>query len=157
MPEYWIAEQSFVDGIRRPFDQRWHVTEANAQAWLAAADHTARDATNIGLLFAAERGMTDGALTGQRVYLQYEPSTVGAIADTILRGNKLSVQINSNTHTYTSTIGARKQSAYTQGVDSLIVSLTTPAAIAAYVSAVESYALGPYDLPLLVTQIKVVD
>jgi len=157
MPEYWIAEQTFVDGIKRPLSQTWHVTEANAQEWLTAADHTARDAANIGLLFAAERGVTDAALTGQRVYLQYEPSTVGAVADTILRGNKLSVSINSNTHNYTSTIGARKQSAYTQGPDSLVVSLTTPAAMAAYVSAIESYALGPYDLPLLVTQVKVVD
>lgn len=157
MPEYWIAEQSFVDGIKRPFEQRWHVTEANAQAWLTAADHAARDTENIGLLFAAERGVTDGALTGQRVYLQYEPNTVGPVADTILRGNKLSVSIQSNTHTYTSTIGARKQSAYTQGVDSLIVSLTTPAAMVAYVSAVESFALGPYDLPLSVAQVKVVD
>jgi len=157
MPEYYVAEQTFVDGINRPFSQKWHVTQANAEAWITAADHTARDATNIGLLFAAERGMTDGALTGQRVFLQYEPSTVGAIADTILRGNKLSVAVNSNTHTYVSTIGARKQSSYVQGVDSLVVSLTTPAAMTAYVSAIESFALGPYDLPQLVTQIKVVD
>lgn len=157
MPEYYVAEQTFVDGIKRAFSQKWHVTQANAEAWLTAADHAARDATNVGLLFAAERGMTDGVLTGQRVFLQYEPNTVAPAADTILRGNKLSIAVGSNTHTYVSTIGARKASAFTQGVDSLICSLTTPAAMATYVAAVESFALSPYDLPQVVDQVRVVD
>jgi len=157
MPEYHVAEQTFVDGIGRPFAMSWRVTEANAEAWISAADHTARDATNIGILFAKERGMTQGALTGQRVYLQYEPSTVAPIADDILRGNKLTVHYNADTHNYIVSISCRNPASYEQQVDSLVCALDAPTAMVDYITAIESFTLSPYGANLVVRQVKVVD
>lgn len=153
----WFTEITVMDGVLRDSVISFNVTESEAQEYVDAADDAGRAASVIGGLIAATLGMTDCAFVQTRVGIQVKNDPVSNPADTVLRGNKLMFHVRSGGRGLVFTIPGRKASAFAQGTDSLNVSLTTPAAMAAFVGAVELAASDQFGHGIDVQSAEVVD
>ena len=94
--ERWYASVTIVDTAKRASTVSLYVSEANAEAWLVAADQTARDLTDIGVFFIAFNAMTDGVVVNEKVSMERDEASITYPSDAY-RGNK--AIINSNTST----------------------------------------------------------
>lgn len=153
----YVATVSWVDGVKRPCSTSVYVNETDAKAWFAAADASARALTNVGVLMAAINQLSDATLTGMQVTCRDEQDTAVLPAETVLRGNKLFVSYAAAGRFFHITIPARDPDDYTQGTDSLVVSLSAPAAMLAFVSAFNATARNIDGQVVAIDQIKVVD
>lgn len=133
-----VVSITTMDGVLRPSVTSYYVALADAQAYWAAADDAARAATDVGLLISRYLAMTDAAFVSSNVGFEAINDPVTNPGDTVLRGNKLSFSARSGGRGLVTTIPARKTGTFTQSTDSLQISLTTPAAMAFFVTAVNN-------------------
>lgn len=154
----YVLSIDCIDGINRSCGSTFYVDQAKAEAYLSAADDTARGNTDVGLLITNYLAMTDAALVKSFVGLEAQPATApSGLADTILRGNKLSFQYSAGGRKNDFQIPARKTSAYTQSADSLNVSISTPSAMSTFVAKYAQVVVNPYGDPAVITAAKIVD
>lgn len=146
------AEITTIDGVNRTSTTTWRVPIATAKTYLAAADRAARDATAIGLLFAAFLQCTLSSMQSRRVYILDKDAPIAPIADTVLRGNKLVVGYESGGKNYTFTIPARDGTAYTQNPNEPTVDITAAGDFADFITALESTVVGPNNIAVDVTK-----
>jgi hypothetical protein len=104
---------TFKDGANRTSTVEWNVPLATARAYWAAANKGARDATAIGLLFAAAALCSLLVVERTGVYLEDQESPITLPAKTALRGNKIVTGFLSNAKNYTFTLPGRDPTKYT--------------------------------------------
>jgi len=153
----WVMEQGLIDGVGRHSVMSFQVPAATAKTYMAAADKTARDATAIGLLFAANLTVTKMSEVYRRVYVNDLESPIAPIADDILRGNKIVVQVQTGPKNLKFTIPARDETAYTQNADELTIDIVASGDFADWIALVESTTLGVDGLAQSVTGAYLVD
>lgn len=142
----WVAEIGLRDGVNRNSTVSFRIPEATAKTYMAAADKTARDATAVGLLLTAVKTLTLMSETYRRVYVQDLTKPIGAIADTILRGNKFTLGYESGAGQFSFTIPGRDPSCYVQNADELSLDIAATSALADFITLFESTCLGPSGL-----------
>lgn len=121
--EKWVMQITLKDGVKRDSSMAFYVPAATAKAYCAAADKAARDATVIGTMFADILACTQMTEVARRVYVEDQTDPVPAVADTILRGNKIVVQASAGGTPLTFTIPGRDPSSYTQDADHLTINI----------------------------------
>lgn len=87
----WYCEIGLIDGALRKSSVVFRVPEATAKLYMAAADKAARDATAIGGLLTKVLTVTQMAETFRKCWVEDKTAPVSAVADDILRGNKIVV------------------------------------------------------------------
>lgn len=130
-----------IDGVKRESVVQYYVSETDALAWLNAADPTARLATAVGTLLNRANIMSLMDLVSMSVSLADLQDTVTIPAVTVLRGNKLQFSSRGSGRGFTHTLPGRDPATFTQGANSLNVSLTTPTAMSNYVTSFNATAL----------------
>jgi len=142
----WVASLTVRDGAQRASTIQFRVPEVTAKLYFAAVDKAARDATAIGLLFAAFLTLTSGVEQMRSVTVMDETAPVTYPAEAILRGNKIVVGYHSGAQDPKITVPARDATAYTQKEDSIEIDITAAGDFADWITLFESTALGPQGL-----------
>ncbi len=153
----WYAEIGLRDGVNRNSRMVFRVPEATAKLYMAAADKAARDATAIGGLLTACLTVTQMNETYRKVWVTDETAPVAALADTILRGNKLTVGYATGADNNSFTVPARDASAFTQNADELSIDIEAAGDFKTWYELVESVCLGPTGLAMTVTKAYIND
>jgi hypothetical protein len=153
----WSVSITTMDGVLRESVSSFNITQSEAQEYMDAADDTERAASAVGQTVAAYLAMTDAAFVKTTVSIEVKNDPVTNPGDSVLRGNKLMFHCRSGGRGLVFTVPARKASAYAQSVDSLQVSLTTPAAMAAFVGDIENYVTDQFGHSVDVVSAEVVD
>jgi len=153
----WVAEIGLMDGVGRASSVSFRVPSATAQAYFAAADKAARDATAIGLLLTAVKTLTLMTEVYRKVYVQDLEKPIGAIADTILRGNKFTIGYESGIGTYSFTIPGRDESSYVQNADALSIDFAADSDLADFITLFESTCVGPNGVAVSVNKAYIND
>jgi len=154
----YLLSINMIDGVQRPCGSSFYIDAAKAQLYLDAADDTERGNTDVGLLITDYVAMTDAVLVSTNVALEASPATPpGAVADTVLRGNKLSFQYSAGGIKRDFQIPARKTAAFTQSADSLKVAITTPSAMSTFVAKYAQVVVNAYNVPAAIQAAKIVD
>ncbi len=153
----WYAEIGLRDGVLRNSRMVFRVPEATAKLYFAAADKAARDATAIGGLLTACLTVTQMTETYRKVWVEDETAPVTTLADTILRGNKVTVGYESGADNFVFTIPARDASAYTQNADQLSIDIEAAGDFKTFYELVETVCIGPTGLSLNVTKAYIND
>lgn len=153
----WVASMTLRDGVGRDSVFQFYVSATDGKAYMNAAQGGTRDATLVGVLFAKLLGITDCVPVQQSVQLEQMEDTVPAVADTVLRGNKLKFTYRAGGSTYGFTVPGRELAGYSQQPDSLKVDLITPTAMVDFISAYEGVAKSLYGATPLITAIAIVD
>lgn len=81
------ASVTFLDSANRKTTTRIRVSEADAKAYVAAADEAAADATNVGLLLASIDDLTELTFVAKGVDFVYEENSP-VLPTAAFRGNK---------------------------------------------------------------------
>jgi len=142
----WFASLTVRDGAQRASTIQFRVPEATAKLYFAAADKAARDATAIGLLFAAFLTLTGATEQMRSVTVQDEAAPVSYPAETVLRGNKIVAGYHSGAGDFNITVPARDETAYTQKENSIEIDIAAAGDFADWITLFESTALGPNGL-----------
>ncbi len=148
----WYAEMTVMDGVQRTSTMSFRVPEATAKLYVAAADKAARDATAIGVFFAALLETTLCAEVSRRVYVIDKNMPVGAVDDTVLRGNKIVVGYQSGAGNFTFTIPGRDGTSYTQKPDEPEIDITASGDFKTFYESFETVCLGPNGIAVDVTK-----
>lgn len=138
----WLASLTVVDGANRPSTIQFFVPEATAKLYAAAANEAARDATAIGLLFAALETVTAAAKSQRSVQFIDEYAPVTIPSESVLRGNKLVLGYQGGADMYRLTIPARDATAYTPKTDSIEVDFAAAGDLADMITLLESTAIA---------------
>jgi hypothetical protein len=153
----WVVSITTMDGVLRPSVNNFYVSEADAEAWINAADETARAATDVGVLVSKFLAMTDAAFVQTQVGMIQLNDPVSNPADTVLRGNKLAFKGRSGGRGIDFSIPARKPASFSQSVDSLQVSITSPTAMSEFVTAYNAVVTDQFGNVASVQSASVVD
>jgi hypothetical protein len=148
----WYAEMTLVDGVGRTSVVSARVPEATAKLYFAAADKAARDATAIGVHFSKLLEVTLCEEQSRRVYVIDKTAPVGAIDDSVLRGNKIVVGFQSGAGNYTFTLPGRDATAYTQKTDEPEIDISAAGDFKTFYESFETVCLGPTGLSADVTK-----
>lgn len=153
----YVLSMTFLDGVGRDSVVSFYVNAADAKEYFAAASNVLALATPLGNLVNAVEAMT--LMYMQQVSVSVEDLTdpVPPIDDDVLRGNKLAFSLRSGGRGLTTTLPGRDPTKYAQFGNELEVDLTTPAEMAAYVDAVQTYAVDAFGNEIAITGGKVVD
>lgn len=153
----WTASITLRDGADRPSTVQFYVPEATAKLYFAAADKAARDATAIGLLFAAVLTLTGMVEESRSVQVTDITSPYTIPAETVLRGNKLVLGYLSGARSFTISFPGRDTTAYTPKADSIEVDFEDAGDLADFITLFESTALGITGLAVSVNKAYVND
>lgn len=153
----YVASVTYRDGVQRDSVVSVYVSEADAEAWITAADETARTATDVGTLFEKMDALVAGTLIRRSVSLEQLVDLPANPADDILRGNKLAVEFIADGRNYVMTIPCRNPASFTQKDDSLEVELGTGAAVPAFITAFQNVAVTRAGDSVTVRRIRVAD
>lgn len=153
----YILSMTFKDGVNRDSVVSYYVLPTEAKLWFAAADHTAKLATGLGSLVTAVVAETAMSLINTQVTVEELNDPVVLPADTILRGNKLTFALRAGGRGLTTTIPGRDPAGFTQDAGSLIIDLSTPAAMVAFQTALESHVVDAFGNAVTLMEGRVVD
>lgn len=153
----WVASITFRDGADRPSTVQFYVPEATAKLYFAAADKAARDATAVGLLFAAVAKCTSMVIESQTCSVIDVTSPYTLPAEDVLRGNKIVIGYLSGPRQFTLTIPGRDESSYTPKADSVEIDYEAAGDFADFITAFESACLGITGLAVSVVKAYVND
>lgn len=153
----YLLSITAIDGVNRTSVIQYYVSAADGKAYVAAVDAAARALTQVGVLIQAVDGITEMELIQWALTAEFAQDSPGPLPDTILRGNKLSFTLRAGGRNITTTIPGRDPSAFVQAVDSLSIDLTTPAAMATFVSEVNDTVVDNFGNAVVVTKGKVDD
>jgi len=131
---------SILDGVGRTSVWQAYITLAEAQAYVAAANQAARDATAVGVLVAKLTAIINGAIAATSVCLSVVNTAPGNVADTVLRGDKWEFFFQADGRNYVFTVPTRDDAAMTQSPNSLGIALDDPTAMADFVSQYNTVA-----------------
>lgn len=140
--ERWVMQITLRDGVKRDSSMSFYVPAATAKAYCAAADKTARDATVIGTLFADILATTLCTEVARRVYVEDQTDPVSAVADTVLRGNKIMVQASAGGAPLTFSVPGRDPAAYTQDTDHLTIDISEAGDFKTFIDAVAANCIS---------------
>lgn len=158
MATRYFVSFDLKDGINRPCGNTFYISEASFQEYAAAADDAARAATDVGVFQAAYMAMTDANRYTTRVGIEDYLETLPApLADTVLRGNKLEFGVYGGGVHRDFAIPARTPASYSQSPDSLDVSITTPAAMSAFVAAYDAVVVDAFGNSRGIVSAEIVD
>lgn len=123
---------------------RIRVSVADGQAWVAAADQAARDATKVGLLFASIVALTAATVHDYSVQLVAENDTFAfpAAEDNVFLFDKLTVGYRAALDRYTITIPARDGTAFEMESNGIDVVLDDADDVADFIAQFEDTALA---------------
>lgn len=121
----WYAVADFIDSRGQSSSVRVRVSETDAEAWLNAADNTARASTDVGVLFIRIAALSAATLYKRYVTLEVEDDApaIPAPDDNIYNFDKLAVSFQAGLDNYSMTIPARDDANYTVGSDGVSVIL----------------------------------
>lgn len=153
----YILSIDFIDGVERHSIASYYVKAAEAQAYFAAANLAARQASALGVLATKIEAMSLMFPVSVSVSIEDVTDPVIIPAVTTLRGNKLAFAMRSGGRGLTTTIPGRDPSTFTQGANSLIVDLTTPTEMNDYVLAVDGHVVDQFGNAVSIIEGKVVD
>jgi hypothetical protein len=150
------AYMTWKDGANRSTTTEFYVPLATARTFWAAANKAARDATAIGLLFAAAAQCSLLTLERTGVYLEDQESPITLPAKTALRGNKIVTGFLSNAKNYTFTLPGRDPTAYTPG-SGITIDFEAAGDYADFLTLFESTCISDNGGPVLVMEAYVND
>lgn len=146
-----------VDGVKRSCGNTFYVSNEDMLAYNVAGDAAARAATDVGILITRYMALNQLSLVSVNAGQEVVQDTYADPSDTVLRGNKLEFFRVAGGLRRAFEIPGRNPAAFTQGANSLEISLTTPAAMAAWVTAYNNTVLDLFENPCLLLSGKVVD
>jgi hypothetical protein len=153
----YVWSINLIDGIERSCGNSFYVEQDEALAYLNAADAAARAATPLGILQTRYLLMTDAGHISTNVGIEIVPDPPAALADTILRGNKLKFQVRGGGTKRDFDIPARKVASYSQNPNSLEVSITAPTAMSNFVSQYQGIVVDAYGNVRTIVEAEIVD
>lgn len=153
----YILSVDFIDGVERHSIASYYVKAIEAQAYFAAANLAARQASALGVFAAKVEAMSLMFPVSVSVSIEDVTDPVVIPAVDVLRGNKLAFSMRSGGRGLTTTIPGRDPASYTQGANSLTVELTSPTAMDNYVLAVGGHVVDQFANSVSIIEGKVVD
>lgn len=143
----WVATATIVDRDDFASVVSINVSEADAEAWLTAADG-AKAATEIGIYFDALDAMTLGRIRSKSVAQVQDDDAIidyDGMSEQALRGNRIVFSYQAGLKRYTLSIPARDPASITPasaGDRNRSQLLDDPAQMSAFVAAFEAVAVG---------------
>mgnify|MGYP004702187815 CR=1 FL=1 len=148
---------TLVDGVGRSSVWQAYITLAEAQAYVAAANQGARDATPVGVLAGYLGVITQMAVLSTAVCLNVVNTAIGNVADTVLRGNKWEFFFNGDGRSYVFTVPGRDDSKATQSPNSLGIAIDAPTDMDNFVSQYNTVARSINGGAVEITKAVIVD
>lgn len=139
-PKY-EASLTVKDNAGRPSVVSFYVPFATAQAYWAAADKAARDATTIGVFFTKLMACVDGVEVSRQVTLIDETDPFSLPASGVVRGNKIVIAGTGGGKPYIVSLPTRKASSYTLKPNSIDIDIEAVGAFATFVDAIGATAV----------------
>lgn len=138
--EHW-AIMKFGDSRQKFTDVRIRITDADALAWMAAADYAAKQATQAGVMMAAVQGLVAATPFEQGIQETFtdDTSVFPPSNDNIYNFDKINVGWKAGLDRYTLTLPARDDTAYNVADDGVTVIITGAGASAATTSFVSAF------------------
>lgn len=142
-PQY-LASVTVRDGAGRDGVVQLYVPLASGQAYWAAADKAARDATAVGQLLSKAVAATGGVEVQRSVSLMDITDPVTLPDEDILRGNKVVIGYRSSGRAFTLTLPCRTGDVadYTQKPDSIEIDIDAAGDLKTFIQAMEATALS---------------
>lgn len=118
----YFAVIDLIDSRKQISTVRTRVKSADAVAWLGAANAAARDGTTVGALFASIAGLSSAVVNKKYVSLEDESDAPAPVPDdNVYNFDKLGTSFAGGIDNYSSSIPARKDTAYNVGTDGVTV------------------------------------
>jgi hypothetical protein len=140
--EQWEASMTLRDGADRPSTVSIFVPKATAQAYFAAADKAARDATAIGGWFAKVLTVSAMVEESRRVTVIDLNAPYTIPDEAVLRGNKIVLLGQTGPKPYKLTIPGRDATSYTPKTDSIEIDVDAAGDLKTFIESTETVALG---------------
>jgi len=154
----YFAVIDLLDSRKQISTVRVRVKTADAVAWLGAATPALRDATAVGLLLNAIAGLSSAVVNKKYVSLEDESASLApAQDDNVYNFDKLGSSFSGGIDNYSSSIPARKDTAYTVSTDGVTVILGAlgTAEVQEYVTRFNASVLAKNGANATITRITV--
>jgi len=148
---------TFGDSRQKESTVQFRVTAADATAYFDSLTQILKDATELGLFFLSIEDLAEGTFRGKGVKLVTIDDAIDFPDpnDNIYAFDKLRVSYEAGGNNYGFSIPTRDDAVYIVGTDGITVDLTTPTAVANFVTRFATVVLSKYGDPGEVTEIIV--
>lgn len=150
--EMWEFSLNLRDGADRPSSVQARVPKTTAQLYFAAADKAARDATAIGLIFAALLTVTGMVEESRSVTVMDVNSPYTIPDETVLRGNKIVLLGLTGAKGYKLTLPGRDPTSYTPKADSIEIDIAATGNLADLITLLDAGILGSNGVAVNITK-----